>query len=205
MIPAFRSEDSSYPSCGRLLRRHIQVINLAAAPQQRANGLSAPDLGLTFGRRIGRHWPRRGWGCLLGPEICAPKAVGRGRGGFTGGVTHIRLRVAPRTQVMQEGRLRAACAPDQADRDPDITPKHRRHLPGVPARLRPAPSGAKPLGFNRPNSPKNRRVAYRAYSVGSDGQFVGFELATSPRSPSSGPTALLGHGDAATALCRSAT
>jgi hypothetical protein len=61
-----------YPSCGRLLQRHIQVINLAAAPLQRAKGLSAPDLGPPFGRRIGRHRPRRGWGCLLGPESYAP-------------------------------------------------------------------------------------------------------------------------------------
>jgi hypothetical protein len=80
-----------YPSCGRLLQRHNQVIKLAAAPQQRAKELSAPDLGPPFGRRIGRHKPRRGWGCLLGPESCALKAAGRGRGGFTGGVCALAL------------------------------------------------------------------------------------------------------------------
>ena len=43
---------------------------------------------------------------------------------------------------------------------------------------------------------KKWRAAHRAHAVGSDGHFVGFEplLATAPRSPSSGPTALLGHG-----------
>ncbi len=57
--------------------------------------------------------------------------------------------------------------------------------------------------------PKKWRAAYRAHTVGSDGHFVGFEPLTwqlhrgdppLARPPSSGPTALLGHGDAATAL-----
>jgi hypothetical protein len=39
-----------------------------------------------------------------------------------GFLLHIRQRVAPKMQVMQEGPLRAAGAPDQADRDPEITP-----------------------------------------------------------------------------------
>jgi hypothetical protein len=178
------------PSCGRLLQRHIQVIKA--------------------GNR-----PRRGWGCLLGPESCAPKAAGRGRGGFTGGVpTSVsgsyrecrsckRDRYAPPVHLikltatqrsrrssgcirMDAGPRRPACprarprrrqsgsasgfTPDEAIAEMrDVLASIGDTCPECPpdcGRLRAAPR------------PKNRRAAYRAYSVGSDGHFVGFEPLT---------------------------
>ena len=106
LIPAFRSEDSSYPSCG--------TFAAAAHPSHQPSRGSAatrewaictgPDLGLTFGRRIGRPSPGAdGVACSgLNPALLRPQ--GEVAAGSPEGCTHIRQRVAPRMLVPQEGR-----------------------------------------------------------------------------------------------------
>jgi hypothetical protein len=91
-------------------------------------------------------------------------------------ITHIRQRVVPRMLAMQEGPLRAAGAPDQADSDPEITCIRMDAGPGRPAcpRARPRQSGS----AVRRHSGRDRRASYRANTVGSDGHFVGFEPLT---------------------------
>jgi hypothetical protein len=101
-----------------------------------------------------------GWGCLLGPESCAPKAAGRGRGGFTGGVpTSVS---APPVHLI---KLTA-------------TQRSRRSN----GYMGPPDCGRLRAARNRADSTvehsENRQSAYRAYTVGSDGHFVGFEPLT---------------------------